>query len=558
MTGLRDDFLKRMRSLSDYDDDIFEELADAKISYDKPTDTVKDYSITKTNAGLDLYAVTLNNPSATLNVKKLVQQMNKYTNEKYEVIRLIASLIPEKYSSATIFYKDTECRFNCIGDTVLINESNATELNVAIKYRDKHYYFKGEDEHFPVEVLFAVDEETYRMFETYENIADKYKALKPYSKLTASQRRFFKTQFNRPQKTETQDESIYTPIRDAKALRVLYETCKNTYSDSTRAKISLLFSELDSNPSNSDKINLINQISHILGIDTQLHPYRKKTYDEIISLMNKHIYGLNDFKESFAEFLLAMQFSDCSDFAALLVGPPGVGKTSIGTIISECCDKPLVYIDCSGADVIAMSGLVKSYSGAKAGKVIDGLWEIGRSDAVILFDEIDKLSVTKEGNPYSVFLKALGPQKKLYDEFVDEDIDVSSSIFIATANDINDIPGYIVNRFGDNIFYLDKYSSDEKIAIAVNHIIPSILEKHMLDKDTLTFTDEALMLVAHEYCEDEGMREMAGYIKTLVRKAIRIWSEDQKISCITVDEEFVKQYLKKKTPHKNNSRKVGF
>ena len=128
-----------------------------------------------------------------------------------------------------------------------------------------------------------------------------------------------------------------------------------------------------------------------------------------------------------------MQFSGCSNFAALIIGPPGVGKTSIGSIVSECCDKPLVYIDCSGADVIGMSGLVKSYSGAKAGKVIDGLWEIGRTDAVVLFDEIDKLSVTKEGNPYSVFLKALGPQKLLHDEYVDEDIDVSSSIFIATA-----------------------------------------------------------------------------------------------------------------------------
>lgn len=558
MTGLRDDFLRRMRSLSEDEEDIFNEFANAKISYDKSTETTRDYTITKTNAGLDLYAVTLNNPSVSLNVKKLVQQMNKYTNEKYEVIRLTASVIPEKCSSATIFYKDTECQFNCIGDTIVINESNAPELNVAIKYRDKHYYFKGEDEHFPVEILFAADDETYKMFQTYETVYEKYKALKPYSELTASQRNFFKNQFNRPEKTNSRDENIYTPIRDVKALRVLYETCKNTYNESTRAKIKLLFSELDSNPSNSDKINLVNQLSHILGIDTQLHPFRKKTYDEIIAIMDKYIYGLNDFKESFAEFLLAMQFSDCSDFAALLVGPPGVGKTSIGSIVSECCDKPFVYIDCSGADVIAMSGLVKSYSGAKAGKVIDGLWEIGRTDAVVLFDEIDKLSVTKEGNPYSVFLKALGPQKKLYDEFVDEDIDVSSSIFIATANNINDIPGYIVNRFGDNIFYLDRYSSEEKVAIAQNHLIPSIFKKYSINRNYLVISDEALMLIACEYCTDEGMREMDGFIKSLVRKIIRIWSENPETSCITVDKAFVKKYLKKKMPCKNNSRKIGF
>lgn len=556
MSDMKEELLRKYRSGIESGD--FDELADFETSNNKSGEASKSCSITKTETELNLFIVTPNNHSDNPKVEKLVRQMNKFTDEKFDAVKLSTSALPDKNSCATVLYKNTECKFTFTEDTVLINESNSTELNVGIKYRDSHYYLSGQDCRFPVEILFAVDEETDKMFQIYTDVGDKHKALKEYSKLTVSQRRFFKTQFNRPKKAETRDESIFTPIRDEKALRVLYETCKYTYSEATRAKINLLFSELDGYKSFGDKSNVINQLSHILGIDTQFHPFRKKTYDEIIALMNKHIYGLDEFKESFAEFLLAMQFSGCSNFAALIIGPPGVGKTSIGSIVSECCDKPLVYIDCSGADVIGMSGLVKSYSGAKAGKVIDGLWEIGRTDAVVLFDEIDKLSVTKEGNPYSVFLKALGPQKLLHDEYVDEDIDVSSSIFIATGNSIDDIPGYVVNRFGDNIFYFDKYSPDEKVAIAKNHLISSILTKHKIDKDELMFSDEALALIARDYCEDEGMREMEGYLKSLVRKVIRIWSDEQDINCIIIDESFVRKHLKKKVPYKESSRKMGF
>lgn len=558
MTGLREDYSRRAYSF--HDDDIdFDEFEYGKKPSGQSSKSSKEYSITKVNAGLNLYAVALNNPASNLDIRKMVQQMNKYTNETIDVIRLSASDIPEKTSSKTVNYKNTQCRFIFNEETVLLNEMNEAELIVGIKRPDSYYYLDGEDGRYPVVLLFAVDDATYNMFQTYDQILAKHNALKHYAKLTVSQRSFFKRQFNRPKKTEAKnDESIYTPIRDEKALRILYDTCRDTYSEATRAKANLIFSELKSSFSSSDKVNLINQLSHILGIDTQLHPYRKKSFDEIKAIMNKHIYGLDDFKESFAEFLLAMQFSDCSDFAALLVGPPGVGKTSIGSVIAECCDKPFIHIDCSGADVIAMSGLVKSYSGAKAGKVIDGFWEIGRADAVVLFDEIDKLSFTKEGNPYSVFLKALGPQKMLHDEYVDEDIDVSSTVFICTANDINEIPGYIVNRFGDNIFYLDKYTLDEKVAIAKHYLLSSILEKHNISKDALTFSDEALMLIAREYCRDEGMREMQGYIKSLIRKVIRIWSVNGEISCIFVDEAFVRTHLKKMKTHKEDSRKMGF
>lgn len=274
MTGLREDYSRRTHSVN-YDG--FDNFHNAKTSSDESSKSEKEYRIIKINAGLDLYVVTYKDSSSKAIVQKMVQQMNKYNNETIGVIRLSASDLPERNLTKTVNYENTDCKFICNEETVVINETNATELNVGIKRPDKYYYLDGEDGRFPVELLFAVDDKTYNMFKTYNQISDKENALKQYAKLTASQRDFFIRQFNRPKKTEAKnDESIYTPIRDEKALRVLYETCKDTYSEATRAKVKLLFSELNSSFGSSDKFNTINQLSYILGIDTQLYPYKKK------------------------------------------------------------------------------------------------------------------------------------------------------------------------------------------------------------------------------------------------------------------------------------------
>ena len=254
-------------------------------SSDGNSEKEKDHSITKADTGLDLYAVTPKESSSKIDVMKKIIAMNRTAATKHEIIRLSASDIPKNNSSGTVFFKNTDCNFVCGVESIILNESNAAELVVGIRYNDKHYFLKGEDERFPVEVIFATDEETYRMFDKYEKDTDKMKAIKTYSKLTASQREFFRTQFNRPEISETKDESIYTPIKDEAALRLLYDTCKNTYSDSVRAKLKKLFSELDSHPSMSEKADLITQISLILGIDTQIFPCQQRTFDEIMAII---------------------------------------------------------------------------------------------------------------------------------------------------------------------------------------------------------------------------------------------------------------------------------
>jgi ATP-dependent Lon protease len=208
-------------------------------------------------------------------------------------------------------------------------------------------------------------------------------------------------------------------------------------------------------------------------------------------------------------------------------------------------DVPLVHIDCSGIDYIAMNGLVKSYSGAKPGKVVDGLFEKGATDVLVLLDEVDKMGRSKEGDPYGALIKPLGPHRKYFDEFVADDIDVSATKFIATANDVSQIPGYILSRFQNCVFYIDAYTPEEKVEIATNYVIPKCLKIYNLADEECRFDGEAVRLIVDEFCHDEGIRELEGNIVLLLRKAITEYARGIIQKPMHIDCEYVRSHLKK-------------
>ena len=558
---------KRMVFMNDFMTSVFDEV-DFRAPHDTlpfgdDTDDEENnetgkFVISKIECGMDMYSVKGTDYRSSARARMHASKLTRVSDEKTEIITVSASLFAENKRSQNFTFNKTNCTLLTDSRSVIINDSNADKLTVGISYPVTFYFPFGEGGSYPLTVLFAVDSNTFGMFETYEAADRIHSALSKYNGLTSAQRKFFKRQYASPRKASEQS-GVYTPIRDEGALRVLFETCRHTYDEHVQAKAEMILDILKSSSGYGEKADLKNQLSHILGINTHHEPIKKIGFYEIMEAFNRKIYGLTDFKEKLAEFILAMQYSKDISFAALLIGSPGVGKTSAAEVMAECTGKELLQIDCSGADVIAMSGLVRSYGGAKAGKVIDGLWEAGKSDLLLFFDEIDKLSITKEGNPYSIFLKALGPQRMLHDEYVETDIDISSSLILASANNIDDVPGYVLNRFGDNIFFIDDYSAEEKVEIAKQFTIRKVLIEHRIDAERLIMSDEALYLLAEEYCEDAGMREMTGYLRTIARKAIRLWHCNEIEKLLIVDEDFIKNYIKKKpslggTVH----RKAGF
>ena len=237
-----------------------------------------------------------------------------------------------------------------------------------------------------------------------------------------------------------------TPFSDFYSLKVAYGICKAGYLPE---KVSLIDTLMDEarQAGRDSRADLIKQISFMIGVDDTPIVRTRKTYPEVMEALDRRIYGMKEIKERIAEHILAMQYAGVNNLAMLLVGSPGVGKTSIAEAVAEVYECEVTYVDCSGVDAVGMCGLTKSYCGAQPSKITDALQETGRLDTVLLIDELDKLSTGDgHGDPFSALIKPLGFQKAFHDEFFDEDIDMSNTKIIVTANDIDKIPGYIVNR----------------------------------------------------------------------------------------------------------------
>lgn len=485
---------------------------------------------------------------------------NHPVEDVYEYVNLSLAVNNISKSCKIPFeHLDTECELIINKKTVMI-ASDAEASNIIIKRPDVYYRSETDPERFPCECLCIVDDKTFELFRTFEDLEEKAEQIVVFSRLSRKQREFVFSMSNRPiQKDEGQngEEDVFTPIRDIDSLEMMYEVCKYTYKPSVRSRIESLKAQLR-HTHGSDKTDLINQLAFAIAIDTESSKRPKRTYEECMAIMDKHTYGLREIKENIVEFIIAMQETGSSFFVLLLVGPPGVGKTSLAEGVAECMwNIPILQIDCSGADILKLKGLFKSYGGAKPGEVADGFRDEGKTDVIVLFDELDKMESGRDGDPRGALIKPLGPQRKFYDEYVADDIDVSATKFIATANDINKIPGYLLSRFENCIFEIEPYTEVEKIEIAQKHLIPKILSEFKLSIDDCSFDEQALKLIIHDYCDDEGVRDLSGNIKILVRKIITERSRGFIELPFCVESEYVESRLKKKTV-KTKKRKMGF
>ena len=261
-------------------------------------------------------------------------------------------------------------------------------------------------------------------------------------------------------------------------------------------------------------------------------------------ILERDHFGLKKPKERILEYLAVKQFApDIRHQVICFVGPPGVGKTSLGASIAEAMGRKFVRVSLGGIkDEAEIRGHRKTYVAAMPGRIITAINQAGSANPVVLLDEIDKLCSDMRGDPASALLEVLdGEQNKNFrDHFIEMPFDLSNVMFIATANSLDTVPRPLLDRM--EVIELTTYTKSEKLNIAKKHLLPKQLKRHGLTKSKLKISDSVLELIIDGYTRESGVRNLEREIASVCRKAVKKLL-DSGNSSITVSKKNLSDFL---------------
>lgn len=276
-------------------------------------------------------------------------------------------------------------------------------------------------------------------------------------------------------------------------------------------------------PSTPDYSVIYNHLD--LMLDLPWETYTEDSYDlkKAQKVLDHDHYGMDKIKDRILEYLAVLKLKgDLKSPILCFVGPPGIGKTSLGKSIASAVSRKYVRLSLGGLhDESELRGHRKTYIGAMPGRIIQSLRKIKSGNPVFILDEVDKLGRDFRGDPSSALLEILDPEQNnsFYDNYLELEYDLSKVLFIATANSLADIQPALRDRM--EIIQLSGYSPEEKIEIAKRHLIPKQKEMHGLDKTPLKFSDKVILKMIQEYTRESGVRELDRIVAAMMRSIAR-------------------------------------
>lgn len=286
-------------------------------------------------------------------------------------------------------------------------------------------------------------------------------------------------------------------------------------------------------PSSSEFSVSRTYVDWLVQFPWQRHDAELRDMKHARRVLDRDHYGLEEIKERILEFIAVRQLTGGGNKSPILcfAGPPGVGKTSLGHSIAQALGRRFVRLALGGVhDESEIRGHRRTYVGAMPGRIVQKLRETGCTNPVFMLDEIDKLGADAKGDPSAALLEVLDPAQNnsFADHYLEQPVDLSSVMFIATANQIDRIPGPLLDRM--EVIQLPGYLATEKLEIALRYLVPRQLEQCGIERVQLTFTKAGLRTIIEEYTREAGVRQLEQRIGAVARKVARRVAEGEDLT----------------------------
>lgn len=387
--------------------------------------------------------------------------------------------------------------------------------------------------HERIEKLLVFIDEEIQIVEIEKEIGNKVK-----SKIDKSNKEYFlREQIKAIQEELGEDEEkreFNKYNEQLKKLKMSKEVKEKVEYELSRLKLS----------NSSDGNNIRSYLDWVVAL-----PWNKATKDSFdiekaSGILDEEHYGLEEVKERILEYLAVKQYTKSLKGPILcLVGPPGVGKSSIAKSIAKSINKKFVRISLGGIrDEAEIRGHRRTYIGAMPGRLVYALKEAKVNNPLILLDEIDKLSADYKGNPADALLEVLdqNQNKEFRDSYMEVPIDLSNVLFITTANSLDTIPRALLDRM--EIIQVSGYTYEEKVHIAKNHLIKKAMEEYGVDENIMKISDNTIKEIVNGYTKESGVRSLERQINKVIRKAITELIKSKKKS-LTISSNKLEKYL---------------